>query len=131
MAPPHPPARPASSSEEDDATGDRRAIRFAIGLENGGFARRLLEEAGSIGEIKRVFDTRMRDELLSVQGVCSSFVADGRAGPDRDVRYGTSASTPASTRASTTAGQSPTPSSPSGRSGAASAGPAPWPRRPP
>ena len=58
-------------------------VGFAIGLENREFARRLLEEAGSIGGIKRVFDERMRSELLPIQEACLLFV-DGR---DDSVAY--------------------------------------------
>jgi hypothetical protein len=67
--------------DENDQNGggdDRRELTmtmgFAIGLENGGFACALLEEARTIREIKRVFDGRMRDELLTIQEVCTSFV---------------------------------------------------------
>ncbi|KAL3764038.1 hypothetical protein ACHAW5_003987 [Stephanodiscus triporus] len=58
-------------------------VSFAIGLENGGYARLLLEEAGNIGGIKRVFDERMSRELMPVQEACSRF-ADGR---DDSVAY--------------------------------------------
>ncbi|KAL3809796.1 hypothetical protein ACHAXA_003033 [Cyclostephanos tholiformis] len=91
-----PPVRPTLTSPpdddddddgENDETGgggecDNRPrttttmmMGFAIGLENGGFARMLLEEAKTISEIKRVFNGRLRDELLIVQGVCTSFVS--------------------------------------------------------
>ena len=52
---------------------DDHSFSFAIGLENGGFACTLLEEAKSIGNIKHVFDTRMREELLPIQDVCMKF----------------------------------------------------------
>ena len=56
-------------------------------MENGGFARRLLEEAGNIGEIKRVLDAKMRDELMPIQDACSSFADDGRGADPPRVRY--------------------------------------------
>jgi len=52
---------------------DDHSFSFAIGLENGGFACTLLEEAKNIGNIKHVFDTRMREELLPIQDVCMKF----------------------------------------------------------
>lgn len=52
------------------------SFSFAIGLENGGFAHDLLEEAANIGNIKDVFHTKMRDELLPIQEVCTNFVND-------------------------------------------------------
>ena len=52
------------------------SFSFAIGLENGGFAHDLLEEAANIGNIKNVFHKKMRDELLPIQEVCTSFVND-------------------------------------------------------
>jgi len=52
---------------------DNHSFSFAIGLENGGFACDLLKEAKNIGNIKHVFDTRMREELLSIQDVCTKF----------------------------------------------------------
>ena len=61
---------------------DSHAFSFAIGLENGGFACTLLEEAKNIGNIKHVFDTRMREELLPIQDVCMKFEND-----DQSVKY--------------------------------------------
>ena len=82
-----PPASSSSSSSGDESSCcDDDRVSFSIGLENGGFARCLLEEAGNIGEIKRVFDVKMRNELLPIQDVCSSFADDGR-GSDFYVRY--------------------------------------------
>ena len=47
---------------------------FAIGLENGGFACDLFREAKTISNIKEVFDTKMREELIPIQDVCMTFV---------------------------------------------------------
>jgi len=55
---------------------DTHTFSFAIGMENGGFARKLLKEAKCISNIKEVFDTQMRDELMPIQAVCKTFGAD-------------------------------------------------------
>ena len=60
------------------------SFSFAIGLENGGFAHDLLEEAVNIGNIKSVFDTKMREELLPIQEVCTNFV---NADENKNVEY--------------------------------------------
>ena len=86
VVPPASSSSSSSSSDDESSCCDDDRVSFSIGLENGGFARCLLEEAGNIGEIKRVFDVKMRNELLPIQDVCSSFADDGR-GSDFHVRY--------------------------------------------
>ena len=68
------PFFPAAKSPTNEAS-----YSFAIGLENGGFARELLLGAKSISNIKSVFHSEMRKELLPIQEVCLAFV--------RDVKY--------------------------------------------
>lgn len=68
-----PAAKTPSISTSDENSSD--TISFAIGLENGKFARQLLEEAQSIGNIKHIFDTKMRLELLPIQEVCKTFAS--------------------------------------------------------
>lgn len=45
-------------------------VGFALGLENGGFAKELLEEARSLENVKTVFHDKMRKELLPIQDIC-------------------------------------------------------------
>mmetsp|Transcript_2693 Transcript_2693/g.4077 ORF Transcript_2693/g.4077 Transcript_2693/m.4077 type:complete len:401 (+) Transcript_2693:142-1344(+) len=52
-------------------------IAFAVGLENGGFARELLQEAGSIENVQKVFHDKMRKELLPIQQICVGLESDG------------------------------------------------------
>ncbi|KAL9179598.1 hypothetical protein ACHAXT_008888 [Thalassiosira profunda] len=52
------------------ALSDPNTISFAIGLENGGFACTLLEEAKSISNIKGVFDTKMSAALMPIERIC-------------------------------------------------------------
>jgi len=74
-----PGAKAPSTKDVDDT------FNFAIGLENGGFAFDLLEEAKNIGNIKNIFDTKMREELLPIQNVCLKFADDAAA--DYPVEY--------------------------------------------
>jgi uncharacterized protein (UPF0210 family) len=67
------PFFPAAKSPTNDAR-----YCFAIGLENGGFARQLLLGAKSISNIKSVFHSEMRKELLPIQEVCLAFVRDAK-----------------------------------------------------
>lgn len=53
------------------------AIAFAVGLENGGFAKELLQEAGSIENVQTVFYDKMRKELLPIQQICEGLESDG------------------------------------------------------
>lgn len=63
-----PAARSPESLEEGLAVG--------VGLENGAFARSLLEEATSVANVRRVFHTRMREELMAVQDACLEVAGD-------------------------------------------------------
>jgi uncharacterized protein (UPF0210 family) len=71
------PFFPAAKTPSITNSGENSSdtISFAIGLENGKFARQLLEEAQSIGNIKHIFDTKMRLELLLIQEVCTTFAS--------------------------------------------------------
>ena len=64
---------PITNSDVTSNTADN--ISFAIGLENGRFARQLLEEANTIGNIKHIFHTKMRSELLPIQEACTTFAS--------------------------------------------------------
>lgn len=55
----------------------KNAIAFAVGLENGGFAKELLQEAGSIENVQHVFHDKMRKELLPIQQICEGLESDG------------------------------------------------------
>ncbi|KAL7531635.1 hypothetical protein ACHAWF_003855 [Thalassiosira exigua] len=63
-----PAARSPKSLEENE-------VGFAVGLGNGGFARRLLEEAKSVANVRKVFHAEMREELACVQEACLEVVA--------------------------------------------------------
>ncbi|KAL7440331.1 hypothetical protein ACHAXM_007202 [Skeletonema potamos] len=52
-------------------------IAFAVGLENGGFARELLHEAGSIEHVQIVIHDKMRKKLLPIQQICVGLESDG------------------------------------------------------
>ncbi|KAL7525379.1 LOW QUALITY PROTEIN: hypothetical protein ACHAWF_001334 [Thalassiosira exigua] len=54
-----PAARSPNLLEEID-------VGFAVGLENGGFVRRLLEEAKSVANVRKAFHAEMREELTVV-----------------------------------------------------------------
>jgi hypothetical protein len=68
-----PAAKTPSITNSYDTSSD--TISFAIGLENGKFARQLLEEARSISNIKHIFDTKMRLDLLPIQEACITFAS--------------------------------------------------------
>ena len=55
----------------------KNAIAFAVGLENGGFAKELLHEAGSIENVQTVFHDKMRKELLPIQQICEGLEKEG------------------------------------------------------
>ena len=55
----------------------KNIIAFAVGLENGGFAKDLLQEAGSIENVQTVFYDKMRKELLPIQQICEGLESDG------------------------------------------------------
>ena len=56
---------------------DTDTIAFAVGLENGGFAKELLQEAKSIHNVKGVVHNKMRNELLPIQQICAGLEGDG------------------------------------------------------
>ncbi|KAL7466206.1 hypothetical protein ACHAXS_006498 [Conticribra weissflogii] len=68
-----PAARGHSLSEKDTTSS---TIGFGIGLENGEFALNLLKEAKTINAIDTVFATRMKEELLPIQEVCSQLASE-------------------------------------------------------
>jgi len=68
-----PAARGASLTDTDTIFPK---IGFGIGLENGEFALNLLKEAKSIYAINTVFATRMKEELLPIQDVCSKLASE-------------------------------------------------------
>lgn len=74
-------------------------VGFALGLENGGFAKTLLTEAGGIDRIGSVFGGGMRKELLPLEQLCSS-IAEKFEAIDNDVHQceGENAKLPPSVR---------------------------------
>ena len=68
------PFFPGAKAPKDLGIDD---IAFAVGLENGGFARELLTEAGSIENVQNVFHDKMRKELLPIQQMCEGLESDG------------------------------------------------------
>lgn len=65
------PFFPGSKSPTNDS---RYCV--AIGLENGEYTRQLLLQAKSISNIKGVFHSEMRKELLPIQETCMKFARD-------------------------------------------------------
>ena len=66
-----PGARTPTATEEGGGGGGvGGSYGFAIGLENGAFARELLEEAKCVGDIRGACHGKMRDELMRVQSIC-------------------------------------------------------------
>ncbi len=66
-----PGAKAPMNSQMNDAK-----IYFAIGLENGGYARKLLLGAKNISNIQGILHSEMRNELLPIQETCLKFVRD-------------------------------------------------------
>ena len=54
--------------------GKHNSIRFALGLENGGYVAHLLQEAKSIVNVQRVFADGWKRELLPIQQLCLDYV---------------------------------------------------------
>ncbi|KAL3797354.1 hypothetical protein HJC23_010480 [Cyclotella cryptica] len=54
--------------------GNDNCIGFALGLENGAYARQLLKEAKSIVNVKRVFSDSWKADLLPIQEICFDYV---------------------------------------------------------
>lgn len=55
---------------------EKDKIAFAVGFENGEFARKLLRESGSIENVRKVFHDKMRKELLPIQDICLGLEGD-------------------------------------------------------
>ena len=54
--------------------GADNCIGFALGLENGGYAGKLLKEAKSIVNVQNVFSANWKSELLPIQKMCEEYV---------------------------------------------------------
>ena len=68
------PAARGTSLSTIPQTVEELPIGFGIGLENGEFARKLLEEAKSIDQISNVFFREWSKELLPIQELCTEYV---------------------------------------------------------
>jgi len=79
------PFFPGAKAPPSSSDPNRDSFGFAIGLENGGFARHLLKEASTIRNIKTIFDTKMREELLPIQELCRKFA--NTATPEYPIEY--------------------------------------------
>mmetsp|Transcript_13272 Transcript_13272/g.24906 ORF Transcript_13272/g.24906 Transcript_13272/m.24906 type:complete len:418 (-) Transcript_13272:93-1346(-) len=87
-----PAARALSLSEqqaESASSSDQDVISFAIGLENGSLARRLLMESKSVENISSVFRLGMAAALAPLSAICQSF-ADKSQGTVKFVGIDTS-----------------------------------------
>lgn len=65
------PVASRSSSTEEQQNED--TINFAIGLENGCFARSLLQQSQSITNINQIFKQRMQNALQPIQQLCVAY----------------------------------------------------------
>ena len=54
--------------------GADNCIGFALGLENGSYAGKLLKESKSIANVQNVFSANWRRELLPIQKVCEEYI---------------------------------------------------------
>ena len=55
-------------------------VGIAVGLENGGFMRTLLGEAGSVVDAQRVLHSRLAEELAPIQEICGGYKPRGDDG---------------------------------------------------